>query len=88
MTAYDLKEGKQNQWHANDVNYYVHLVMVICTILDYGLAAAGDALYNVQPCGLGHVGSGILAGSLTKVSCFSRLRDMAVYWVLEIRGRC
>jgi hypothetical protein len=57
------------------------------TGLDYRLAAAGDALYNVQPCGLGHVGSGILAGSLTKVSCFSRLRDMADYWVLEIRGR-
>jgi len=37
------------------VNYHIHLVMVVCTILGYGLAAV-DLLDTVQPYGLGHLG--------------------------------
>ena len=81
--AYELERGKQNQWHANQVNYHVHLVMMISTIL-YCRLAAGHVVRGVarwtRPCRVRR-----FADRLTKVSCLSRSRDMANYRDLETK---
>ncbi len=67
------------------MNYYVHLVMVVCTILYYGSTSAAVFLYSV---GWMVQGVTMFGGKvrLTKVSCFSRLRDMAGDSVLSRRA--
>lgn len=61
------------------MNDYIHLVVVVCTILGLRVSCCGHIGHDATVMDSAMAVSG-LTGGLTKVSCFSRSRDMAGHY--------